>query len=230
MADLGADGVARIRAGRVFVLGCGGLGSPVLTYLAAAGVGQLTLCDDDSVAASNLQRQVLHTVADLDRPKVDSAGERLAALNPDVTVRRVATRLTPENARRLVAGHDVVVDASDTFAARTALAEACHDLGLPEVYGAVLGWEGQVTVLEPGRRLVDVFGPFPGDAPRASDVGILATLPGVVGAVMATETLKLLTGAGDTLAGRLQIHDARAATWRTFTLPPLPKEKPHDRP
>lgn len=223
----GQEGRERMAAGRVMVLGAGGLGSPVITYLAAAGVGRLTIVDDDLVSLSNLQRQVIHSTADLGRPKAESAAERALAINPEVEVRPIIARLDRTSALELARGHDVVVDATDNFATRTVLARACHEARVPEVYGAVMAWQGQVTVLEPGRELEEIFGELPEQAPTGAEVGILATLPGVIGTVMATETIKLLLGEPQTLCGRLQTYDARTAHWQTFTLPPIAPEGGH---
>ncbi|WP_394276604.1 HesA/MoeB/ThiF family protein [Luteococcus sp.] len=227
----GAEGQELIAAGRVMVLGAGGLGSPVITYLAATGVGRLTIIDDDLVSLSNLQRQVIHTTADLGRPKAESAAERALAINSEVEAVQVVTRLDQASALELVRGHDVVVDATDNFVTRTVLARACQEARVPEVYGAVMAWQGQVTVLEPGRQLEEIFGELPEQAPTGAEVGILATLPGVIGTVMAAETIKLLLGEPQTLCGRLQTYDARTAQWQTFRLPALaPEDRAHEDP
>lgn len=205
----------------MLVVGAGGLGSPVITYLTASGVGQVTVVDDDVVSLSNLQRQVIHSHDDLDREKAVSAADRARALNPFCRVEPRVVRLDAHNALTLLAGHDLAVDATDSFASARPLAEACAQLRIPLIYGAVLGWEGQLTVLEPGRTLESIFGPLPDDAPSAVHVGVLSPLVGVIGAAMAVECLKVLAGVGTPLVGRLGTYDARSSAWRTLTLPPF---------
>ena len=209
----------RLRAARVLVVGAGGLGSPVVSALAAAGVGVLGVVDDDVVELSNLQRQVLHGTADLGRPKVDSAADAVARLDPGVTVVRHRERLTPASAPRLLAGYDLVVDGSDDFATRYAVADAAAGAGVPEVYGAVLGFDAQVSVFWAGRGPTyrDVFPTPPpeGSAPSCAEAGVLGALCGVVGSVMAVEAVKVLTGVGTPLVGRLLVLDALSMQWRT---------------
>ena len=211
LAHVGAGGQARIGASRVLVVGAGGLGSPVLLYLAAAGVGRLTIVDDDRVSVSNLQRQVVHDTPSAGGLKVESAAARLRALNPDVEVTALATRLDADGARQLVPGFDVVVDGSDNFETRYALSDACVAAGVPNVYGSVQGWGGEATVLcakaAPCYRCMHPVPPPAGSVPACSDTGVLGPIPGIVGAVQATEVLKLLAGAGSTLAGRLLLID-----------------------
>jgi len=219
LPGFGSDAQRRLRAARVAVVGAGGLGSPVLAYLAAAGVGELVVIDDDVVEASNLQRQVLHGVASLDRPKVDSAAEAVARIDPSVRVVRHRERLTDATADRLLAGADLVVDGADNFATRYAVADACTRLGVPEVFGSVLRFDAQVGVFWAGRGATyrDVF-PVPppaGSVASCAEAGVLGALCGVVGSVMAVEAVKLLTGVGEPLLGRLLVLDALAMTWRT---------------
>lgn len=224
---VGEGGQERLLASRALVVGLGGLGSPVALYLAAAGVGHLTLVDFDQVELSNLQRQVIHHTPDLGRLKVDSARERLAALNPEVQVTPVARVLEGEELLDAVRASDIVVDASDNFATRFALNAACVEGRRPLVSGAAVRWEGQVTVFRPD--LDD--GPcyrclYPEGNEReetCSRVGVFAPLLGIVGSVQATEVLKVLLGVGETLAGRLLLLDALAMEWRTLKLRRDPK-------
>lgn len=216
---IGQDGQARIRAGRVLIVGLGGLGCPAAQYLAGAGVGHLTLVDPDLVAVHNLHRQVLYTMADVDKPKTEAARRRLLALDAslDIEVRPVA--LDPGNAPSLVAGHDIVLDCTDDLGAKLALARACRAAGVPLVHGAAAGWEGIVAVFDPPRTPC-YFCAFPepqaGDA--CSDVGVLGPLVGQLGALQAQETLKLLAGLGSSLAGVLHLVDARSGHARSITL------------
>ena len=216
---IGAGGQARIAAGRVLVVGIGGLGCPAAQYLAGAGVGRLTLVDPDLVAAHNLHRQVLFTAADVDKPKAEAARRRLLALDAalDVDVRPVA--LEPGNADALVAGHDVVLDCTDDLAAKLTLADACRRAGVPFVHGAAAGWEGVVAVLDPPRTpCYRCAFPSPASGAACSDVGVLGPLVGQLGALQAQEALKVLAGLGSSLAGRLHLIDGRTGDARTITL------------
>lgn len=220
-AHLGEVGQGRLRAARVTVVGAGGLGSPVLTYLTAAGVGHLTVLDDDVVEVHNLQRQVLHGHADVGRPKVESAAHRLAALDASTQLTTHQVRVVPDNARGLLADADVVVDATDNAAARFTLADACHESGQPLVHGAVTAWIGQVTTLwrdpgegHPAASLRDLF---PEQPDVRADGSVLGMLPGAVGSWMAAEVVKVLTGAGEPLFGRLLLVDLLKST--TTTIP-----------
>ncbi|QAY70996.1 HesA/MoeB/ThiF family protein [Xylanimonas protaetiae] len=220
----GPDAQARLASARVLVVGAGGLGSPVLQYLAAAGVGTLGIVDDDVVSPSNLQRQVLHTDADLGERKTASAAAALRALRPDVDVVEHPLRLTSGNAAALLTGYDVVVDACDTFATRYVVGDAAARLGLPVVWGTVLGWDGQVSVwwsaAPDGRALTyrDVFGEQPAEGDSCETAGVLGPACGVVGTTMAVELVKLVTGTGDPALGRLLTYDARTSTWDTVPL------------
>lgn len=222
LPGVGEVGQRRLRAARVAVVGAGGLGSPVLAYLAAAGVGELVVVDDDVVEASNLQRQVLHGAGDVGRPKVDSAADALARQAPWTSVVRAPERLTAENAARLLAGCHLVVDGADNFATRYAVADACEQLGVPEVFGSLLQHDGQVAVFWPGHPsgapgYRDLFPapPPPGSVASCAEAGVLGALCGVVGSVMAVEAVKLLAGAGEPLLGRLLVLDALSMSWRT---------------
>jgi molybdopterin/thiamine biosynthesis adenylyltransferase/rhodanese-related sulfurtransferase len=211
LPQVGAEGQRRIAAGRVLVVGAGGLGSPVLLYLAAAGVGHITVADDDTVAISNLQRQVLHDTAGVGRLKVESAAERMATLNPDTQVAALAVRVDRRSAAHLIAGMDAVVDGSDNFETRFALSDACAATRVPYVYGSVQGFEGQVAVLcdgdAPCYRCVFPQPPPEGTVPACREAGVLGTLPGIIGTLQATEVLKVLARAGEVLRGRLLLVD-----------------------
>lgn len=228
LPQLGETAQRRLRNARVCVIGAGGLGAPVLLYLAAAGVGRLGVVDDDVVEASNLQRQVLHGIGDVGRPKVDSAADALRALDPEVEVVRHHLRLDAGTAD-LLADYDLVVDGTDNFPTRYLVNDACVRLGLPEVWGSVFRFDAQVAVFW-GRppagsgvapvQLRDLFPapPPPGSVPSCAEGGVLGALCGQVGSVMATEAVKLVTGAGRPLLGRLLVLDALAARWSEVPL------------
>jgi len=230
MPEVGLGGQQRLAQARVLVVGAGGLGSPAAFYLAAAGVGRLRLVDDDVVERSNLQRQILHTEADLGRAKVASAADRLAALNPYVVVEPIPERLTSDNVERVLDGVDVVLDGADNFPVRYLLNDACVKLGLPLVYGAVHRFEGQVSVFDAGRqrgqapcyRCLFPSPPPPEAAPNCSQAGVLGVLPGTVGMLQATEVVKLLLDIGTPLTGRLLQFDALSMRFRDTRLPPDP--------
>ncbi|MBC7290188.1 MAG: ThiF family adenylyltransferase [Actinotalea sp.] len=228
LPQLGETAQRRLRNARVCVVGAGGLGAPVLQYLAAAGVGRLGIVDDDVVEASNLQRQVLHGVADVGRPKVDSAADAVAALDPDVDVVRHRLRLD-ERTVGLLGEYDLVLDGTDNFPTRYLVNDACVRLGLPEVWGSVFRFDAQVAVFwgspPPGSgvapvQLRDLFPapPAPGTVPSCAEGGVLGAMCGQVGSVMATEAVKLLTGVGRPLLGRVLVLDALAARWAEVPL------------
>lgn len=234
---VGEDGQRRLRAARVLVVGAGGLGSPVLLYLAAAGVGTIGVVDDDVVDASNLQRQVVHGDADLGRPKVQSAAEAVRAVNPHVRVDAHALRLTAATAAEVVAGYDVVVDGTDNFPTRYLVGDACDLAGVPLVWGSVLRFDAQVAVFwsappagagYPAVRYRDVFPdpPAPGTVPSCAEAGVLGVVCGSVGSAMATEVVKLVCGLGEPLLGRLLVLDALAARWRELPVRPDPDGLP----
>lgn len=222
LPEFGYEGQRRLKQARVAVVGAGGLGSPVVSYLAAAGVGRLRLIDDDVVEMSNLGRQVIHGTREVGAPKVESAARAVAAANPLVNVEPRRVRLVPANATALLEGADVVVDGSDEFATRYTVADAAEELGIPVVWGAVLRFAGHVSVFSSrdGFRYRDVFPepPADDDAPPCERAGVLGAVCAMVGSVMAMETLKLLTGIGQSLCGRLQVIDALTGSVRTVTL------------
>lgn len=219
LAGIGEEGQRRLAAARIAVVGAGGLGSPVLLALAAAGVGELVVIDDDVVERTNLQRQLLHRVDDIGIPKTTSAARAVRDLSPLTRVREENRRLTPDNARELLAGAHVVIDGSDTFDTRSAVASATDELGMPLVWGAVQEWSAQVTVFwsrPPGGHspvaLSDVFpADSVGEPPTCAQVGVLGSLCVQVGGLLATEAIKLVTGAGDPLLGRMAVIDALRA-------------------
>jgi adenylyltransferase/sulfurtransferase len=219
---LGVEGQERLLASRVLVVGLGGLGSPVAMYLAAAGVGRLVLVDYDQVELSNLQRQIIHATADVGRLKVESARERLAALNPEATVLTHARVLEGEDLLAETRAADVVVDASDNFATRFALNAACVEAGTPLVSGAAIRMEGQVAVFDPRRPESPCYRCLYPDADEreetCSRIGVLAPLLGIIGSIQATETLKLLLGKGEPLVGQLLLVDALTMDFRTLRL------------
>lgn len=213
LAEVGPEGQAKLLAGKVLVVGAGGLGSPAALYLAAAGVGTLGLVDDDRVSLSNLQRQVLYTEADLGQPKVDAGRRRLNALNPDVHVVVHPLRLTPENAAQILDGYDLVVNGTDNFPTRYLLSDACVLLDKPLVDGSVLGFTGQVTSFLPGQgcyRCLYPTPPPPGAVRTCAEAGVLGALVGQIGSMQAMEAIKLILGIGESLAGRLLLVDALA--------------------
>ncbi|MEZ0446460.1 molybdopterin-synthase adenylyltransferase MoeB [Cellulomonas sp. ICMP 17802] len=235
LAELGVDGQRRLRNARVLVVGAGGLGAPVLQYLAAAGVGTIGIVDDDTVDVSNLQRQVIHGTADVGRPKVDSARDAVAALDPEIRVIVHRTRLTSENVDQVLRDYDVVVDGTDNFPTRYLVNDACVRLGLPEVWGSVLRFDAQTTVFwgRAGVQLRDLFPtpPAPDEVPSCAEAGVLGALCGQIGSVMATEVVKLVTGTGETLLGRVLVVDALRGRWTEVPLAARPTEAPpHEEP
>jgi molybdopterin/thiamine biosynthesis adenylyltransferase len=215
LAEIGGPGQQALKRARLLIVGAGGVGAPAALYLAAAGVGTLGLIDDDTVALSNLQRQVLFGTRDIGRAKVEAARDHLTALNPYVAVETFAERLTPENAADRVAAFDLVLDGTDDFATRHAVNAACVATGRPLVSGALGRWTGQVGVFA-GRPCYRCLVPeVPPDAETCARVGVVGALAGVIGSMAALEAIKLVTGAGEPLAGRLLIYDGLAGTSRT---------------
>jgi adenylyltransferase/sulfurtransferase len=219
--EVALAGQERLRAARVLVVGAGGLGSPVLQYLAAAGIGRLGVADDDIVDETNLQRQVLFAESDVGRPKALAAAERIAALNRFVAVDVLQVRIDAGNARELVRLYDVVVDATDSFGSRYVINDACRLEGKPDVYGSIFRFDGQVSVFAPGGPCYRCVFPEPppeGTVPTCAEGGVLGALAGLVGTWQANETLKLVLGIGASLAGRLLVIDALDARTREFAL------------
>jgi sulfur-carrier protein adenylyltransferase/sulfurtransferase len=222
LPEVGVEGQRRLKDARVLLVGAGGLGSPNALYLAAAGVGRLGIVEFDVVDVTNLQRQVLHGTKDVGRSKLDSARERIQDVNPHVEVVAHEARLTSENALEIIGGYDLVVDGTDNFATRYLVNDACVLLGKPNVYGSIFRFEGQSTVFctqdGPCYRCLYPEPPPPGLVPSCAEGGVLGILPGLVGLVQATEAVKLVTGIGETLAGRLLLVDALAMSFRTMKL------------
>jgi sulfur-carrier protein adenylyltransferase/sulfurtransferase len=219
--EVGLGGQQKLSRARVLCVGAGGLGTPVLQYLAAAGVGRIGIVDDDTVDETNLQRQVIYATGDVGRPKAAAAAERVAALNPQVAVDPIALRLNASNARELVRLYDVVVDATDTFGSRYAINDACRLEGKPDVYGSIFRFDGQVSVFAPDGpcyRCVFPEAPPEGSVPSCAEGGVLGVLAGIVGTWQANEALKLILGVGRTLAGRLLLIDALDARTRELAL------------
>lgn len=218
LVEVGGPGQQRLKAARVGLIGLGGVGAPAALYLAAAGIGTLRLIDDDTVALSNLQRQIAFDLADVGRPKVEAGAEALTALNPHVRVEPFAGRLTAATAARLVEGCDVVVDGTDDFGTRFAVNAACVAACIPLVSGALGRWNGQVGVFT-GRPCYQCLVPaVPPEAETCARVGVMGALAGVVGSMVALEAIKLIAGAGQPLAGRLLIYDGLAGMARTVTV------------
>jgi adenylyltransferase/sulfurtransferase len=214
LPEVGLEGQQRIRAAKVLIVGTGGLGAPIALYLAAAGVGTLGVLDFDEVEASNLQRQIIHTTKDIDRPKVASARDSIRALNPDVEVVVHNTTLTSANALQILKDYDVIIDGTDNYPTRYLVNDACVLLGKPNVYGSIFQFDGQASVFwaaeGPCYRCLYPEPPPPGLVPSCSEGGVLGVLPGIVGTIQATEALKIILGDARTLVGRLLTFDA----WR----------------
>lgn len=230
LPEVAVLGQRRLKNSRVLVIGAGGLGSPVISYLAAAGIGVIGVIDDDVVDVSNLQRQVLHGNSSVGQPKVNSAVAAVAELNPLVTVLPIQERLSSANALELFKDYDLVLDGSDNFATRYLVSDACEILAKPLVWGSILRFDGQVSVFWAGHgpSYRDVFPePPPADAvPSCSEAGVFGLLCGVIGSVMAGEAVKLLTGIGAPLLGRLQVYDALDSSWRTVRVSADPERSP----
>ena len=222
LPEVGMEGQQKLKAARVLCVGAGGLGSPLALYLAAAGIGTLGIVDFDVVDASNLQRQIIHTTNDIGRKKLDSAGEKLAALNPGVNVVKHETMLSSANALDILKDYDIVADGTDNFPTRYLVNDACVLLGKLNVYGSVFRFEGQASVFAaregPCYRCVYPEPPPPGMAPSCAEGGVLGILPGLVGVIQATEVIKLILGKGEPLIGRLLLVDALVMRFRELKL------------
>ena len=226
--EIGGEGQEKLLAARVFVVGAGGLGSPVLLYLAAAGVGTIGIVDDDVVDLSNLQRQVVHATASVGMAKVESAKATLGAINPDVTVIPHKVRLGPENVLDLIADYDIIVDGSDNFETRFLVNDACYFAKKTLVSAAILRFDGQIATFKPHAphpegaypcyRCLFREAPPAGQIPTCAEAGVLGALCGTVGSLQATEVLKEIMGIGDTLAGRFMIYDALAANLQVISI------------
>jgi adenylyltransferase/sulfurtransferase len=222
LAEVGGSGQAKLRAARVLIVGAGGLGSPILLYLAAAGVGCIGVADGDTVDLSNLQRQVAHATGRTGWPKTRSAALTARGINPLVSVMEHNLRLTAANAEALVRDYDIICDASDNAATRYVLADACHLARKPMVFGAVAQFDGQVAVFPPEGPCYRCLHPSPppdGLVPSCAEAGVLGAAPGVIGALQAMEVLKLILGVGEPLAGRVLLWDGLAARFDTLRLP-----------
>lgn len=225
--DVGGPGQAKLKAARVLVIGAGGLGAPLLQYLAAAGVGTIGIVDDDVVSLSNLQRQVIHGTPDVGRPKIESAAKAVGRLNPNVAVETQAARLTVGNARELVRGYDLVADGSDNFDTRYAVSDACFYEGKPLVTAALGQFDGSLTTIRaheagpdgrpnPTYRCLFPSPPPTGAIPSCAEAGVLGALAGVMGSLMAMEVIREIVGFGESLVGRLLMVDARAMRFETM--------------
>ena len=234
LREVGGTGQAKLSRARVLVVGAGGLGSPAILYLAAAGVGTIGVVDDDRVSLSNLQRQIAHRTADIGRLKTESAAEAASAINPHVRIETHAVRLGEANAQALISGYDIVLDGSDNFATRFVVNDACHHAGRTLVSAAVGQFDGQLAVYKshvrpngqrryPCYRCLFPEPPPPGTVPSCTEAGILGALTGVLGAMQALEALKEILSIGETLAGRLMLYDALGGLVRTVRVPPDPE-------
>ena len=222
MPEVGMEGQLKLKASSVLCIGAGGLGSPVAMYLAAAGVGRIGIVDFDIVDYSNLQRQIIHGTPDVGRPKLDSASDRLNAINPEIHVETHNEALSSSNALRLLGGYDVIVDGTDNFPTRYLINDACVLLGKPNVYGSIFRFEGQASVFAtkggPCYRCLYPEPPPPGLVPSCAEGGVLGILPGVVGTIQATEAVKLIIGVGEPLINRFMIYDALRMKFRELKL------------
>jgi molybdopterin/thiamine biosynthesis adenylyltransferase len=229
LKEVGGEGQQKLKAARVLIIGAGGLGSPLLMYLAAAGVGTLGIIDDDIVSLDNLQRQIVHDTAHVGLPKVDSAKEMIARLNPHVRVETYIARLDASNALDIISRYDIVCDGSDNFATRYLVSDACYFAKRILVFAAVGPFDGYVTTFKPhltgpdgtpypSYRCIFPEAPPPGTVANCAEVGVLGAIVGVVGTLQATEVLKEITSAGDSLAGRLLIYDAKGGRFESVRI------------
>lgn len=229
LKEIGGQGQNRLKSARVLVVGAGGLGSPIISYLAAAGVGTIGIIDDDVVSLDNLQRQIVHATGDVGRPKVESAREAVQRLNPHVAVEAINARLDPANALEVIKRYDIVTDGSDNFATRYLVSDACYFAAKPLVFAAVGPFDGHLTTLKP--YLKDASGqqyptyrclfpepPPSGTIANCEEAGVLGSVVGVIGTLAATEILKEITGTGESMAGRLTLYDAKAGRFETLAL------------
>src|SRR6516225_614280 len=227
MPEVGMDGQKRLKAAKILLIGAGGLGSPLGLYLAAAGVGRIGIVDFDVVDFSNLQRQVLHGTNDVGRPKLQSAKDRLQAINPEVRLDLYETRLTSANALDILRPYDIIIDGTDNFQTRYLVNDACVLLKKPNVYGSIFRFDGQASVFHPPAgpcyRCLYPEPPPPGEVPSCAEGGVLGILPGLIGCIQATEAVKLIIGQGEPLIGRLLLYDALAMRFQEFKVRRNPK-------
>ena len=227
MPEVGVEGQEKLKAAKVLLIGTGGLGSPAALYLAAAGVGTLGLIDFDVVDFSNLQRQIIHSTRGVNKPKVESAKERLAEINPNVNVVTYNERLSKDNALRILKDYEIVLDGTDNFQTRYLVNDACVFTKKPFVYGSIFRFDGQATVFYPGKgpcyRCLFAEPPPPGMVPSCAEGGVLGILPGVIGVIQATEVVKLIIGKGEPLIGRLMLYDALKMNFREVKFRRNPK-------
>jgi adenylyltransferase/sulfurtransferase len=227
LPEVGMEGQQKLKAARVLCVGTGGLGSPLAFYLTAAGIGTLGLVDFDVVDASNLQRQIIHSTKDIGRKKLDSAAEKLTALNPSVHIVKHETMLTSANAMEILKDYDIVADGTDNFPTRYLVNDACVLLGKPNVYGSIFRFEGQASVFAteagPCYRCLYPEPPPPGLVPSCAEGGVLGIMPGLIGVIQATEVIKLILGKGESLIGRLLLVDALTMRFRELKLHKNPK-------
>lgn len=227
MPEVGVEGQKKLKAGKVLLIGTGGLGSPAALYLASAGVGTLGLVDFDDVDFSNLQRQIIHSTKSVGKPKVDSAKERLLEINPNVNIITYNEMFTKDNALRIIKDYEIVLDGTDNFQTRYLVNDACVFTKKPFVYGSIFRFDGQATVFYPGKgpcyRCLFAEPPPPGMVPSCAEGGVLGILPGVIGVIQATEVIKLLLGKGDLLIGRLMLYDALKMSFREVKFRRNPK-------
>lgn len=227
LPQVGGAGQEKLKKSSVLVVGAGGLGSPAALYLAAAGVGTVGLCDDDIVDLTNLQRQVIHSSADLGRTKVLSAAERLRGLNPEIRIVEHRARLTAANAGKILPGYDVVVDGSDTFASKFLVNDACAVRGIPHVFSGILDFEGQLLTVVPGEgpcyRCFFREPPPPGSVPTCAQAGVLGPVAGIMGSLQTLEVLKVLLGIGTPLVGRLLLFDGLEGSFREVAVKKDPR-------
>jgi adenylyltransferase/sulfurtransferase len=226
LPDVGIEGQQKLKSASVCVIGAGGLGSPALLYLAAAGIGRIGIVDDDSVDLTNLQRQIIHSNAAIGEPKTESAARRINELNPDVTVEIHNCRLGVENALDILVNYDIILDGVDNIPTRYIISDACEILGKPWVYGSIFRFEGQISLFnfEGGPNYRDLFPdpPPPESVPSCAEAGVLGVLPGVIGSIQATEALKVILGIGENLSGKLLIYDAKNLDFKTLRVGDLP--------
>jgi len=224
LQDIGIEGQVKIQAGRVLIIGAGGLGSPAALYLAAAGVGTLGIADADRVELSNLPRQVIHFTKDVDRPKVESAAEKMREINPNITVKTYHEYIRAANIGQIIADYDFVIDGTDNFAAKFLINDACVMAGIPFSHGGVLRFHGQTMTILPGEcacyRCVFPAPPPRGSVPTCSQAGILGAVPGILGTIQAAEALKFITKIGTLLTNVLLVFDAKTMTFRKMEIRP----------